>query len=358
MKLNGSHAWNAADGLEPTGSTSNYYIGNDPKQWRTDIPNYARLKEKGVYDGIDLVFHSHGGQLEYDFEVAAGADPRQIRLAFDGLDQIRVDSQTGDLLLTANGTVSRQIRPKIYQQIGERRVEVAGGYEILDRNQATFALASYDRRHALVIDPSVVFPPVLLAGESWDRVSGIALDSSGNAYIAGSTQSLHFPVVIGNTKPGWGYAQGNGDAFVTKLSATGGILFSAYFGGTSYDSASAPAIDATGVYITGMTCSKDFPLRGPFEGFPESTYIPGTCSTHDAFVAKISLTGNEYLYSSFLGGSGYDTGFGIAVDNSGAAYVVGFTQSTDFPRAGPRPSQLNSASGMDSWLKWLRRATI
>src|SRR5215831_19199794 len=108
MKLNGSHQWNAADGLEPTGSTSNYYIGNDPKQWSTDIPNYARLKEKGVYDGIDLVFHSHGGQLEYDFEVAAGADQRQIRLGFDGLDHMRVDAQTGDLLLTtANGTVTR-----------------------------------------------------------------------------------------------------------------------------------------------------------------------------------------------------------------------------------------------------------
>src|SRR5262249_49484237 len=119
MKLNGSHAWNAADGLEPTGSISNYYIGNDPKQWRTDIPNYARLKEKAVYDGIDLVFHSRGGQLEYDFEVAAGADPRQIRLAFEGLDHMRVDPQTGDLVLTtASGTVARQVRPKIYQQIG------------------------------------------------------------------------------------------------------------------------------------------------------------------------------------------------------------------------------------------------
>src|SRR5215831_1173117 len=177
MKLNGSHAWNTPDGLEPTGSTSNYYIGNDSKHWRTDIPNYARLKEKGVYDGIDLVFHSHGGQLEYDFEVAPGADPRQIRLAFDGLDQIHVDDRTGDLLLTtASGTVARQIRPRIYQQIGQRQVEVAGSYEILDRGQVTFALASYDRRQPLVIDPAVSFT-VFLQGERGDRSTGIAVDS-------------------------------------------------------------------------------------------------------------------------------------------------------------------------------------
>jgi len=344
MKLNGSHAWNAGDGLEPTGSTSNYYIGNDPKQWRTDIPNYARLKEKAVYGGIDMVFHSRGGQLEYDFEVAPGADPQQIRLAFDGLDHMRVDSQTGDLLLTtASGSVARQIRPKIYQQIGEQQVEVAGGYEILDRGQVTFALANYDRRHALVIDPSVVFS-VLLAGESTDSVSGIAVDNSGNAYLAGSTFSTRFPVVIGKTDPGLGPHQGSGDAFITKLSPTGTILFSAYFGGTSNDGASAIALDSTGVYITGYTQSKDFPLRGPFEGFPGGAYT-GDGYMPSAFVAKISLIGNEYLYSSFLGGSLNDVGTAIAVDGSGAAYVVGFTASTDFPRVGPRPSQLNSASG-------------
>jgi hypothetical protein len=343
MKLTGSHAWNTADGLESTGSTSNYYIGNDPKQWRTDIPNYARLKEKGVYDGIDLVFHSRGDQLEYDFEVAPGADPRQIRLAFDGLDHMHVDDQTGDLLLTtASGTVARQIRPKIYQQIGERRVEVAGGYEILDHGQITFALASYDRRQPLVIDPSVVFT-VLLAGESWDSVGGIAVDSSGNAYIAGSTQSVHFPLVIVKWEPGWGSVHGDataGDAFVTKLSPTGAILFSAYFGGTSSDGASAIALGSTGVYITGTTLSNDFPLRGPFMG---------RRGLIDIFVAKISLTGNEYLYSSYLGGSGSDYARAIAVDPSGAAYIVGFTQSTDFPRAGPRPSQFNGG-GEDGFL--------
>jgi hypothetical protein len=147
MKLTGGWPWTGIEGLDPTGGVSNYLLGNDPRQWHTNIPHYARLTAAQVYDGIDLVFYSHGGDLEYDFVVAPGADPKQIRLAFDGVDHLRVDRESGDLLLeTAGGSELRHIRPKVYQQVGNQRVEVAGGYEILDRRQATFALAAYDRQ--------------------------------------------------------------------------------------------------------------------------------------------------------------------------------------------------------------------
>jgi hypothetical protein len=333
MKLEGSNLWSSADGLEPTGSSSNYFIGNDPKQWRTDIPNYSRFRRKDVYDGIDVLFHTHNGELEYDFEVAPTADPRQIRLAFDGIDRMRVDPRSGDLLLTtAKGTIARQMRPRVYQQIGDRRVEVAGGYELLDRGQVAFALAGYDRRRALIIDPAITFT-VLLQGESADIPVGIAVDPSGNSYIAGYTDSLRFPVVLRAPEPGWGFAHGWRDAFVTKLSPAGAILFSAYLGGSGFDQANGVAADSTGVYVTGTTTSKDFPLLFPFLSFPKGAYV-----------TKISAAGDALLYSSYLGGSVYDAALAIAVDRSGAAYVTGQTESPDFPRVGPRPSSFSGES--------------
>jgi hypothetical protein len=127
MKLNGSHSWDSVKGLEPTGGVSNYFIGNDPKQWQLEVPHYARIQTAGVYNGIDLVLYSRGGKLEYDFVVAPYADPKQIRLGFDGVDAMRVDRTTGDLLLTAaDGSQVRQLRPRVYQQFGTRQVDVGG----------------------------------------------------------------------------------------------------------------------------------------------------------------------------------------------------------------------------------------
>ena len=142
-------------GLEPTGGVSNYIRGNDAKDSLNGIPHYARLSVAGVYDGVDLVFYSNGGDLEYDFVVAPGADPKQIRLAFDGQERMRVDEKSGDLVLTtAGGSELRQVRPQVYQQLGNQRVEVAGGYQLLDHGRAAFTLASYQHRRPLVIDPT------------------------------------------------------------------------------------------------------------------------------------------------------------------------------------------------------------
>ena len=181
MKLNGGRPWRSVAGLEPTGGISNYFIGDDPKGWHTGIPHYARLSAPDVYNGIDLVFYSHGGQLEYDFVVAPGADPSQIRMAFEGLDRTRIDANSGDLLLTTvGGSELRQMHPNVYEQTGNRKIEVASAYELLDPKQAGFRLGPYDRRHKLVIDPTVSFT-TFLAGNGEDMAAAIAVDSSGNS---------------------------------------------------------------------------------------------------------------------------------------------------------------------------------
>jgi hypothetical protein len=99
IKLDGSHPWDDVTGLEPTGGISNYFLGNDPRAWQKGVPHYAKLREANVYDGVDLVFYGNGPTLEYDLVVKPGADPKQIRLAFDGVDRMHVDDQTGDLVL-------------------------------------------------------------------------------------------------------------------------------------------------------------------------------------------------------------------------------------------------------------------
>ena len=323
MKLNGSRGWNAVTGLEPTGGVSNYLLGNDPKQWQVNIPHYARLQTAGVYDGIDLVLYSHGGELEYDFVVAPYADPKQIRLAFDGVDRMRVDGRGDLLLITAESTELRQLRPRVYQQFGNQQIEVAGAYEILDRKQATFALASYDRRRPLVIDPTVTYT-TFLAGSNQDIAQAVAVDGAGNAYVTGFTSSVDFPTVgpIRMDQPG-------DDAFVTKLSPTGSILFSTYLGGGKTDCGAGIAVDSTGVYVTGWTQSPDFPTQNPFIAFS---------GPQKAFVTKLSLNGSALTYSTFLGGTSNEIGTAIAVDSAGSAYVTGQTGSTDFPLVTPLQS--------------------
>lgn len=320
MRLTGGRPWMQIRGLKPTGSFSNYFLGNDPKAWRTDIPHYAEVRAAGVYEGIDLVFYERGGDLEYDFVVSPGADPKQIRLTFDGVDSMRVDDKSGDLVLkaTGGGAEIRHRRPRVYQQQGDNRVEVASGYEILDRYQATFTLAAYDSRRSLVIDPTISYFSVL-SGNNRDIAMGVAVDPGGNAYVAGRTLSTNFAGSF--QRP-----QGSEDAFVAKLSPTGALLFITYLGGLDFDYANGIAADSTGAYVTGTALSRNFPAQAPLN-FP-------TPAGGNAFITKIVPSGNALLYSTLLGGSDLDEGQSVAVDAEGLAYIVGSTSSIDFPSVG------------------------
>lgn len=321
LHLSGSGGWKA-EGASPTGGTSNYFIGNKPANWQVNIPQYAQVKATGVYNGVDLVFHGNQSALEYDFVVAPGTDPRQVQLQFEGAGGLRVEKESGDLVLAASsGAELRHHQPKIYQEVGGKKVSVKGGFEIRKEGTAGFTLGSYDPKLPLVIDPTVTFT-TFLGGSDSDYATGVAVDGLGNTYVTGVTYSGDFNVVGGIQ----GNRKGNVDAFVTKLGLEGAILFSTYLGGGDNDYGEAIAVDSSGVYVTGQTWSDDFPLRQALQPFKNGDA--------DAFVTKLSLLGNALVYSTYLGGSNGENGGAIAVDASQSAYVAGFTTSLDFPIKG------------------------
>jgi hypothetical protein len=319
-------------GLEELPGKTNYLVGNDRKKWRTGVPTYARVKYQAIYPGIDLVYYGNQGQLEYDIVVAPGADPKQIVLSFEGSAGMRVDPGTGDLLIkTAAGMELRHMRPKVFQQVGDQKVEVAGGYRVQDESHAAFTLAAYDPHTALVIDPTVTFT-TFLGGSSRDFSSGVAVDASGNAFITGFTSSSDFLIVAGvgpiskNCQPSASQESCPPLAFVTKLSPTGGVVFSTYIGGSGLDDPRAVAVDSSGVFVTGYTDSPDF---GGLEfGALQNQYAFGH---GDVFVAKLSPNGQAYFWVATFGGVDIDAGNAITVDSKHAAYVAGITYSVDFP---------------------------
>jgi hypothetical protein len=315
MHLSGSGAWNG-EGVSPTGGISNYFIGNTSENWHTGIPQYAQVKASGVYKGIDVVFHGDRGALEYDFVVAPGADPKEIGLQFEGGSGIRLDK--GDLVLTTpGGTELRHVQPKIQQEIGGKKVNVKGGFEIRKDGTAGFTLGSYDSKYPLVIDPTITFVR-FLAGSDLDEATAVAADPVFNSYVTGYTYSANFPVV-GEGNVG---QSTHVDAFFTKLSPNGTILSSTYWGGSDDDMGFGIAVDASGVYLTGQTQSSDF---------PHYPWDPGLKGDADAFFTKFSLLGDTIFYTRYLGGSDWDGGFAIAVDSARSAYITGVTYSSDFP---------------------------
>jgi hypothetical protein len=191
MQLVGASATPQVVGLDQLPGVSNYFIGNDPSQWHTDIPNYAQVDEQGVYPGVDLVYYGNQQQLEYNFTVAPGADPAVIRTTFTGAESATLDDQGNLVLQTAGGAVVEQA-PVLYQESDGARQAVSGQFVLEGDGQVGFAVGSYDRSQPLVIDPILSYS-TYLGGSSDDQGSGIAVDSAGNAYVTGYTDSTNFP---------------------------------------------------------------------------------------------------------------------------------------------------------------------
>jgi len=332
MRMEGGAANAPVVGLERQPGISAYFIGNDPAKWRPEVPRYSRVEYKRVYPGVDLVYYGDQRQVEYDFEVAPGADPGQIRLAYEGAE-LRVD-QSGDLVLATRLGELRQRRPQVWQQVGARRVEVAASYRLLGKRVGV-EVASYDRNRALVIDPVLVYS-TYLGGNSYDYPGAIVVDTAGAAYVAGYTTSTDFPTANAYQANSGGGTYTGADAFVTKLNAYNGsgpvtLAYSTYLGGSGDDMGGAIAVDAAGaVYVAGSTTSTNFPTPNAYQ-----SSFGGGPYTGDAFVTKLkpySGSGPVALaYSTYLGGSGEDAAHAIAVDAAGAAYVVGETGSRNFP---------------------------
>jgi hypothetical protein len=305
----------------PGTGTVNYFIG---ATHYTNLPTYQEVVYTDLWPGIDMVFRGDGPKVKYEFRVAPGADPSRIRLAYEGMGGLSLGA-TGDLEIDTQLGTLRDSRPETYQLVDGNRVAIESRYA-LDERMSTFgfALGSYDRHNALLIDPGPDYS-TYLGGSSNDFGTHIAVDDAGNAYVTGQTVSADFPTSPGALDTSHG---GVADAFVAKLDASGSnLVYATYLGGSAAEAGLSIAVDGAGsAYVSGGTASPDFPTTpGAFDTSPNGN--------EDAFVAKLDPSGSTLIYSTFLGGSQIagDFGAAIAIDDAGNAYVAGGTGSPDFP---------------------------
>ncbi|MGB2592707.1 MAG: SBBP repeat-containing protein, partial [Candidatus Acidiferrum sp.] len=366
-------------GLEELPGKTLYFEGKDSRKWRTSVRNYARVQYRGIYPGVDLLYYGNQHQLEYDFIVAPGANPDQIRLSVSGASRVELDRQGNLLLATEQGEVLLR-KPVVYQQMDNTRREVASNFRV-EGQEVSFAVGDYDRSRQLVIDPSLNYATYLgrsvndkvnaiglgsdgstyvagiapamtssgydeafvahisadgkellymayLGGTGATDARGIAVDASGNVYVTGETKAVDFPVenAFQSSCSLNASRQCAGDAYLAKLNSDGSLNSATYLGGSGEDAGNAIALDAAGnIYIAGATASTDFPVFHPAQAT--------SGGNGDAFVAKISPNGQQVLYATYLGGTDSDEALGIAVDGTGNVYVTGQTLSPDFPTA-------------------------
>jgi hypothetical protein len=308
-------------------SVTNYFIGNDRARWHSAIPNYAQVRYRNVYPGVDVVYYGNHRELEFDLEVAPGANPGNIRMQFDGTGRIRID-RSGDLLLGAGKDQLSLHKPVVYQLASGKKKLLASKYRILGRSTAGIEVANYDRRKALVIDPALTFS-TFLGGSVADVGFAVAADVSSSAYVTGLACSPDFPRTLGTENA-------NCDVFISKFNSSGALVYSTFVGGSQLDEGRGIAVDSTGaVYVSGQTFSTDFP----------STVGQSFTGHSDAFVAKLDATGSK-LFARLLGGStatGNPNPVGLAdslatsvaipagCSSNCSVFVTGQTATTDFP---------------------------
>jgi hypothetical protein len=378
-------------GLKPSGDTFNYYLG-DEANWRQNVPSYEVVAYQGLYDGVDLRVQGLGSHLKYEFHVAPGADYRRIAVRYAGIKGLSIaDDGSLQVNLGAEWGVIRDDAPYIYQEIDGQRVQVAGRFVLLDNKTYTFEITgAVDPNHVLVIDPDLVWSTCLGAG---NHGSGrdVAVDADGNVYVTGEAPST------GSMTGGFDATPNGGqDGFVVKFSPTGQFLWGTFFGGNYDDMGTDIAVDADGnVYVTGETYSSGWTSGGydtTFDGHTDafvikldssgrhlwSTYVGGGASDSgkgiaidslgriyvagstsrddswtiwsedwtsggfdttynggggDAFVARLGTAGN-LIWSTYLGGTGLDRGYGIAVDAAGDICATGDTYSAGWTSGG------------------------
>jgi hypothetical protein len=332
-------------GIEPLPGTTNYFLGNDPKNWHTNVPSFAKVKYENVYPGIDLIYYGNEGNLEYDFNVAPGADPKQIALSVDGADKVDMDEAGNLLIHTAVGIVS-QHAPRIYQDDRGARREVPGEYVLRQDGLLAFDLVSYDRGKPLVIDPEVVYS-TYFGGTASTEIGGITVDANGSVYVVGDTYAHDFPTQ--DPIQGTNNHSENFSAIISKFSPDGqSLVYSTYLGGSGSgsDFGNAIVLDSTGAaYITGMTDSMDFPTVNPLQ--PSFGGAGGF--GYNVFISKISPDGLGLVYSTYLGGSGIDVPYGIQLDSSNNGFVYGSTSSTNFPTVNPTQAAYGGGSSDGFW---------
>ena len=343
----------------------NRFIGNDAAQWRTGQSAFAQVQLENIYPGVNVTYYGNAKQLEYDFNLTTGVNPETIALHFDGAEKISVDTQ-GRLVLQVSGGQLFQHPPIAYQIINGERRAVAAGYKITGANTAGFAIGSYDHSQPLVIDPIFSWA-TYFGGSAGETTWSVAVNPTDNTiYVAGNTFSAKVTNNIPFTTVGsfaTNYQGGalTGDAFVAKFDSDGqNLIYCTYLGGMANDVAFALAVDADGhAYVAGATTSKNFPVKnavtnGAYNGSLIGGPINPATSAYrtDAFVTELEADGSGLIYSTYLGGGYTDFATGVAVDESGNAFVTGCSYSTNFPltgeafqkRFGPRFSPFHRAN--------------
>ena len=350
MKPVGANASASAEALERQSSKSNYFIGNVPERWHTSIPNYAKVRYRGVYPGIDLIYYGNQQQLEYDFVLSPGADPSSILLDFQGAAKAALDP-SGELVMHTPTADLRWHKPVAYQEINGERKLIACSYARKSGDRLSFTLAAYDRTKPLIIDPVLRYSTYLGGtGATFneghegggDLGSGIAVDLNGNAYVVGTALSTDFPTKNPFQKKS--RSRCCTSAFVTKFDTTGKLVYSTYLGGSGFvgpdatfegDSGLGIAVDRLGnAYVTGSSGSLDFPLKNAFQRQNYNSATSSCCHASRRSSPSSMPAGSGLVFSTYLGGHGFlagESGNGIAVDAHENAYVTGFTDSSDFP---------------------------
>ncbi len=387
----------------PIGARANYLHGNDPRHWQTDLPLFAALHYTGIWPGIDLTYKAEQSRLKAEYVVAPGASVDLIRLRFGGDARIQSD---GALRIHGAGGDFIEEKPVLYQSVAGKRIEVAGGFKRRAGGAIGFEVSDYDRTLPLVVDPAILFSGYF-GGSSEDNITAVGIDSSNNVVVAGWTISTDLPATGFRTT-----YSGGVDAFVASFLPNGGNLnYCTYLGGSGDDRAFGLALDSSrNVYLTGWTSSVNFPLAGAIQtrlggsrdafvtklnatgtALVYSTYLGGsgvdvgyaisidntnsaaivgdTTSPNlpvnstafqkrlgggqDVFIAKLLPAGNGFEYLSYLGGSGLDHGSSIVLGPWGAAYIGGYTWSSNFPTASndlhAGPYQTKSGGGQDGF---------
>lgn len=309
-----------ASGMLP--GHTNYLLGNQPSAWFRNIPLYGAVEYRNLYPGISVRFYGNGEELEHDFVVKPGADPREIRIRANGMKRmtrlangdLRLDSPSGALVLR---------KPVAYQLSGDQKQSVAAEFRVA-KDTVRFEVGDYDHSRDLVIDPVYVFS-TYIGGTGTDVITSVTTDSAGNILLTGNTSSTDFPI----QGPVQSSVKGT-DAFITKLDPTGEtLIYSTYLGGTNQDSPSSIVTDSSGnAIIGGVSQSSDFPNAG-------SISSPNCQINQDCyFVASITPDGSKLNYSGMIGGSEgeYTNGIDgrVAVDASGNAYLAGVTGDPNF----------------------------
>ena len=306
-----------------------YISGNDPKQWQNDVSTFGKVSYQNVYPGIDAVFYGTNRQLEYDFIVAPGSNPQAIALAFTGAKSVKIDSK-GELVLKTRKTEIRQSKPVVYQTINGTRQEIAGNYVAKGNNTIGFQLGTYDLTQPLVIDPVILDASSYLGGSGSETSIQSVVDTSGNVFIAGKTNSKHlscsggdFPIQNQVTTPSGTVTCGTGSTnhlFISRVDRNGNLIYSTFFGNFSGFPQDIDVDSSGNAYVVGTGNPPTFNNLG--------FSAAGT----SAFVVKLDA-GGSCIYSTIFGGTGNEQGLGITADPDGNAYITGITNSlsTNFP---------------------------